>query len=279
MSAPNSEIIIRASATSAYPDCPRREAAKGWPDIIEAAGFTLRTRAASVGAVIGTSVHTAAEYTLKTKLDTGELGNDTEAEDRAIARLEYAKEDGIIWDDTSPGEDPAKFQIARMTRMYRRERAPEIQPIAVEKRLGIDAGDGFTVSGKSDLVAIVESEDATAITDLKTGVIERVNIAQLGTYSLIERSHGRSVDIVQEDFLQRVNVKKPQPAPVFRRYEIELAEQVAEMRINQMKRDATTFLKTQDPQSFPANPMSMLCSPKYCPAYGSDFCREHKEAR
>jgi hypothetical protein len=30
-----------------------------------------------------------------------------------------------------------------------------------------------------------------------------------------------------------------------------------------------------DPWAFAANPSSMLCSAKFCPAYGSDFCTEH----
>jgi len=34
-----------------------------------------------------------------------------------------------------------------------------------------------------------------------------------------------------------------------------------------------------DPWSFVANPASILCSPKYCPAFGTQFCREGDPAK
>ena len=34
-----------------------------------------------------------------------------------------------------------------------------------------------------------------------------------------------------------------------------------------------------DPWAFQANPSSILCSPKYCPAFGTTFCHEGDPAK
>ena len=89
-------LTIRPSSLPGWADCARREAARLFPEMIEAAGFSLRNIASGAGAAVGTAVHTAAHYTLEQKLETGELGNASEAEDRAITSFNDRVFQGIL---------------------------------------------------------------------------------------------------------------------------------------------------------------------------------------
>ncbi len=42
--------------------------------------------------------------------------------------------------------------------------------------------------------------------------------------------------------------------------------------IKRIKRAVLEFRQTGDPEAFPANPMSQLCTNKYCSARGTSFC-------
>jgi hypothetical protein len=43
--------------------------------------------------------------------------------------------------------------------------------------------------------------------------------------------------------------------------------------------DPGRYLLPGDPWAFPANPGSKLCSAKWCPAWGTTFCREHQPSK
>jgi hypothetical protein len=49
------------------------------------------------------------------------------------------------------------------------------------------------------------------------------------------------------------------------------------MRIKYVIRDIENFQKIKKPSVFMANPMSMRCGAKYCPAYNTDWCEITKQ--
>lgn len=268
--------VIRPSMLTSWPDCPRRSAARAYPDLIAAAGYALRDTPPHIGAAVGTGVHAAAAYTLQSKVDTGEPGNEGEAVDRAVEGFLGEVAGGATWDETTPRSDIAKVQIQRMVRIYRDQVAPKINPIAVEQRLVADAGGGYELSGQADTLAIEPGQ----VRDLKTGTTQRVHLAQLGAYSLLARTHGREVNGLVEDFIKRVSFRTPNPGAVETPYPVELAEQVALRRIALVKRDVGEFIAGGgDIQVFSANPMSQLCSDKFCPCWGTAACQEHRGAK
>lgn len=270
---PTPEIIIRPSTLTSYPDCGLRTVSRAYPDLLKAAGYELRSTQVSAGAAVGTAVHAAAAYTLQSKVDTGAPGDDAEAEDRAITSFRHDIAAGANWDDTTGRPNDGEKQVRRMVAEYRRSVAPKITPLAVEKRLVASLGDGFALSGQADALALLPG----AVRDLKTGM-ERIHIPQLGAYVLLARSNGREIDAAFEDFIPRVKVSYAQPPALEITYPVEFAEQVAMRRIQDVKSALTEFLQTGDTLAFPANPMSTLCSPKYCPAFGTNTCRQHKGA-
>lgn len=271
-------FYIRPSSLTSWGDCPRRAAASLFKRYIMDAGYDLRSSLATIASGVGTSVHAAGAHLLEAKMETGSLGARDEAEQCGVDTLKQIIEDGIGFDDTSPNRNVAERQVVRMTRVFHKEIAPKVDPIAVEVRLEADTGDNFILSGQSDLIA----REPDFVRDLKTGVVSRTHAPQLGAYAILEASHGRELSGAAVDFIRRVRIDAEQPPVESTYYPLEEIVPFALHRINRVKRELTDFLERLESGSkapewaFDVNPMSMLCSEKFCAAYGTDFCNEWK---
>ncbi len=249
--------------------------------MIEAAGFELRFLEHHVGASVGTGVHRGAAVSLQAKLDTGELGSEDDAIAGGITEFNEQVNAGVIWDSTTSTKNDGQQQIVRMTKTYRNKVAPKIDPAAVEERLQARVSGRMTISGQKDVL----TKD-NAIRDLKTGKIQRANTSQYGAYSLLQRSHGTEIKRLVEDFIRRSSLRNPQPEPTSLEYNVAAAEQEAMEILRDIERSVAEFerrLATGDlpPEgAFLANPQSMLCSAKYCPAHSgrgrTSFCKAWK---
>lgn len=275
---------IRASSLPGYSDCARMWAARTIGNEVRNAGYNVvKTMRNSVGASVGTATHGGAAFIMQEKMDSGAIGNQTEAEQRALEDFDTASKEGVLWDDETPNHNDAQKQVIRMVKVFRATLAVELNPIAVERRLEANVGDGFVLSGQSDMQLVAPD----GIDDLKTGRLPRMHYPQLGAYSLLSRTAHPEIQVksLRSQFIQRVKLKNEQPLPVTDIYDQAVAEQAAMSAINRIKADVTEFRRRvaegdKPPEhAFLANPSSMLCSPKYCPAFGSDFCREHKKPK
>lgn len=273
--------IIRASSLSAYADCPRRAATRLIPREIAAAGHTLRSLPASIGAAVGTAVHAGAAVTLKQKLCSGVVTKTDDAYDAARDSLKSAAESDVAFDRDTPNMDAAQKQSFRMLDAWRDGVAPSVEPIAVEERLEAEALPGLVLSGQSDVIA----REARRVRDLKTGARRGHHRPQLGAYSLLARTHGIDVQEVAEDFVARVSLAKEQPPAETHLHNVTGAEVAAMAVLRRIDSDLRTFrfgdpergVLPGDPWAFVANPMSKLCSSRWCPAWGTSWCREHQE--
>jgi len=262
------EIKIRASGLPSYADCSRRAATRlVWDEIINA-GYDLRSDTTSnVGAALGSSTHEAAAYSLNTKMYDGTLGSESDAFELAIGKFEEIRDkEGVTYDATTPTYDKAELQLRTLVNAYRTQVAPEIKPVEVEIRLEADIGDGFILSGQFDV------REAETLRDLKTGAVARANIAQYGAYVLLCWINNRTVKSIVEDYLPR----KKEPIVEPYRYKVENAALAARSILKRIKEDINSFRKDGEPTSFISNPGSMLCSDRFCPAWGTKFCCEHK---
>lgn len=275
--------IIRCSSLSGYADCPRRSAARMFAREIEACGYTLRDPPRSIGAAIGTSVHRAAQISLDEKARSGSLPPMSVVTDAAIETIDEQILLGAIAYDSPSGpthnRNEAQTQALTMSAAYHLYVAPTIEPIQVEERLEAEVEPGLVLSGQPDVIA----REPNKLRDLKTGVRRSgSNAPQLGGYALLARSHDLAIDTASIDFIQRVKVSKPQPSPVISEVAIAPAETAASNTLRTIKRDLDVFragdaerrIRPGDPWAFMANPNSMLCSERYCPAYGTEFCHE-----
>ncbi len=195
-------LTIRPSSLVTYSDCARRYAAHHLSDLVTQAGYTLApSRAINVGAAVGGAVHAAAGFTMQEKRATGSLGNENEAIDRAEHEFHDRAQNGVAWDFATTDVSVAMKQIARMSKVYRRDVAPDLTPLLVEERLAADIGDGWEVSGQLDTLA---GDPHNVVEDLKTGTTRRANGVQYATYAMLFRAHGYAVTAIWEDFIQRV---------------------------------------------------------------------------
>jgi hypothetical protein len=258
----------------------RRWGASHLTDELEAAGYALQPkRELHIGAAVGSGVHAAAAWTLETKRDTGELGSEAEAVDRAVGEFEQrAAEEGLQFDETTSNTGAAKYQIQRMTRAYRTHIAPVVEPRLVETRLSADIGNGWLLSGQGDVL----SGDVQAdVRDIKTGNRKRANGAQYGAYTLIFEAHGFNATGIIEDYIARVRLRDEQPAPVSTQIDVQVARAEAVAAMQDIQRSVAEFerrLAAGEPMpetALRANPASSLCSARFCRAWGTRFCRAH----
>ena len=272
------EIVLRASMTPEAEDCELRAIAKVARRQIEAAGFRLRRSPRAVGALVGSATHRAAQISLEEKLRSGSLPPLSVATDAAHEYLVIALNEGeTLFGPPTFNRDDAAKQTLALTRLYHREVAPQIRPVHVEERLEAELAPGIVVSGQPDQVA----RQPDSIVDLKTGLRLRNYNAQIGTYSLLARSNGLAIKTGRIDFLKRVGTGKPQPPPATSKTPLLLAEERARDILHRLARDWIAFrdgsaerrLGRHDPRAFSANPHSILCSRKYCPAHGTEFCQ------
>lgn len=278
------KTIVRASSLPQYADCPRRWAARTIAQELLEAGFkVVKQMKSSIGAKIGTATHAGAAYLIGEKITKGEIGNQSEAEHRSLEEFDQAMREGVIWDDTSPNVKDAQKQLVRMLKVFRYGIADDLQPFAVERRLEAAFDEDFIVSGQSDLQLI----NPNSIDDLKTGRHNTRHYAQIGTYSLLARTAYPDirVDKLRVNFIPRVSLSKPQPEAIIEEYNQVVAENAAISTLEQIKHTIGEFRgrieKGDAPPEhvFLANPSSMLCSEKFCPAWNTNFCREHKGAK
>lgn len=268
------EIRIRASSLSDYLDCPRRAAIKMFRSNVEQAGYKPRQLENNIAAAIGTATHSGATWSLEEKMKSGELGNRAESEHRALESLKHEQEAGVVYDQTSPDINTAQKQVVRQLNSYRVHIAHLIEPSSVEERLEGQATPSISMTGQCDISENLMT-GGIGIRDIKTGTKEKYHGAQLGAYSLLGRAHGKDVKAMNVDYIERVAIGKEQPAPVVIPYSVADTENLTWNILRAVERDYGLFAASGNPETFLPNPSSVLCSAKYCPAFGTEFCKHH----
>jgi len=286
----DNETILRVSSLAGWTDCERRSAARLFRREIQAAGFRLRSTPRGIAAAIGSSVHAGAAAELGEKATSGTLPPATVSTDAAVELLHETLRQGEIAFEGPRGHThnarDAEQQVVKMATAYHQTIAPLVQPVRVEIRLEAEIAPGLILSGQPDVVAY----EPNAVRDLKTGARPPASVApQIGGYSLLNRSHGLSIEQGHIDFVQRVSTTKAQPRPTTQAVELQYAETAAVSIIKRIAAGIRTFregdpangVRPGDVWSFTANPSSSLCAAKYCPAYGQrgdrSFCNEWHE--
>ena len=281
-------ITIRASSLSSYCDCPRRTVARTQRAIVQAAGYTLRTTPTSIAAPVGTGVHAGAARLLIDKMH-GLAIDQHDALDAAVEAFRGAlSESEVLTDSTTPNNNTAEQQIARMLHAVAVGLVPFVDPVMVEERLVAQYADDIAVSGQGDnLCRVALPTNSAGLRDFKTGVRQGAHRPQFGTYALLYRSHDIDVSQAVTDFVQRVPLSKPQPLVVSTVHDVAGCETAARRVLDHFTEGLRLFTEGDedrdfvpgDPWAFPANPSSQMCSEKYCAAFGTEFCKEHKETK
>lgn len=274
------EKVIRPSSTPGWRDCARREAAKMFRRELIGFGYDdLRTPATHIGAHVGTGVHGGVAEGFREKKETGLLAPADRALEASMAAYDDAVErQGVTWDEITGNRNDAQHAIGRMLMSYRETLADQIIPMTIEERLETAYAPGFIISGQADLTGLVA--DGAGLRDTKTGRIRRNNLTQYGCYVLQHRAYDVTVYSFTEDFVQRVGRRKEQPPPISTEISLAAATREAWAVLQDIERAWNEFMRRLNDDTgdwpegaFPANPNSMLCSEKFCPAYRTKFCR------
>ena len=254
---------IRASALPSWSDCPRRGATNLFRKLIRDAGYEFSETPHGVGAAIGTGVHKGAAHMLASKRDHLPPVPVKELKEIGVEAYRSEIRDGMMFDSTSPNHNKAEKQIGELVGIYQSEILPVVMPVDIEVSLSSKTAPMIEVTGHPDVMCGAE------IRDLKCGRTDTVYFAQMGGYSLLAQGNGRPrPERLIIDWLPRKEM-----IPEIRVYDVALCEQLAKSTVKQITGQLQAFLKSGDKEVFPMNPMSILCSDKYCPACGSRWCQ------
>lgn len=270
-----SKVIIRPSSLADASDCARRNAAANFKNDIKAAGFTLRERMGIISAKLGTAAHHGIAELLRKK----QAGQKEEFKDvlaSSIDNFEKGIKDGVETDDTTPNADTGIKQLANILRVYAISILPKIQPKLIEHKVTYPLGDNYFLEGTLDAY-----DHSDWLHDVKTGGTDKNHILQMGSYTLGLREQGEDPQGAQADWIKRtpLSAKAGQAPAKYETYDVDKAAIAAFAYAHRIKADHRHFLETGNEWSFMPSPDSNLCSEKYCPAWGTNFCSLWREKK
>lgn len=277
-----SEFKLRGSAMGGFADCARRAAFRQFaPIIVEKTGIEQKPRIFSRQARVGHAVHKRLELLLIAK-DRGEQP-DAELIDTAVGEVlvtgpeqRYETDeiepawDGLPENDEIDSLETAQKMIGNMSDALK-EAVEAIDPAAIEPSISALI-EGVEVSAHPDWLTRDHK-----IGDLKShkGTEPKNYIAQFGTSAAILKEIGEEVTGLQQFNIQRLKTKQS-PLRIVE-YDVKVATKYARTLIGRTANNLEAFIDSGDPESFNANPQSPLCSPRWCDAWGTEWCKVHKQ--
>lgn len=255
-------INIRASSLSELFDCPARWAAKH----LDGLRFPR-----SAAAQLGTAVHAGTAAFDSSRLPGGVAITADDATGALVDAIHKPEED-VEWEGTAPN-DAERIAIA-LHQKYCAEIAPQQTYRGVEVACGkLEFPDlGIALTGTTDRVR--ETKDGLGICDLKTGgravgtdgnAVTQGHATQLGVYELLAE-HAIGLHITAPAQIVGMNTGKTQVAQRVGTGEVPNAKFALIGTDEQpgLLEHASRLIRSG---AFYGNSKSVLCNPKYCPAY------------
>lgn len=274
---PGSLGIVRASSLPSLTDCNRRWVARHRSKLVTKKGYHLRETKPSAGAAIGTAYHAGAAHILrKLQAEPGGISLEDFEESYQVSLVTFLDQVAgkIEWDDTTPRLFEAEQQIHAMLSAG----LPELmamEPAYIEHKLSAPVPElGLDIEGTPDVI-----ERSGFVWDHKSGARPPSPQAQIGLYRMMGRANEIHIsDKAGMVYTPRRKAGKPVTAEVvmFDGYECDRAAWSALELIASL---VTKFDDSGDCWDLPANPMSQLCTPRYCPAWGTDMCSMGKPVK
>lgn len=240
-------------------------------------GFTVRPRKNHVGSVVGSAAHDGVAFLLKQFKEKGDWGDMTTAKHAASYAAEYvARESRLGEMSFDPTSKSAQFAITAATNIikeYHNKITPESQTEIIEKNLGCVfedpiSGTEYEVTGTVDRFIVIDG----ILRDLKTSPKLKSHHAQIGAYIDILQSHGYQVKSALIDHIPRTRAGRLQEPLKVVQINKAMAIEHSRSVHAKMHNNTERFIESGNPSVFVANPSGDLCSPKFCQAYGTEFC-------
>lgn len=260
------KIYIRSSMLSTYQDCPRRAAAKHWKKYLSGLGYEIKQLPITIGGAVGDGVHAAAKYMMEGKI-SGRVEKISDIIEVGMIKLSNKTAEEVRFDSVTGSINEAQKQCSSLINIFIDQAAPNLNPLALEVFRKATVMEGVEFGGSCDIETVGGS-----IHDEKYGSKYRPAQAQLGGYSILKKSEtGESAKVISQLHIPRVKLGAETGLKVTT-YDVSICERMAYAMIMHIVRDMKNFIKSQNPWCFPANPLSMLCSEKYCPAWKTPWC-------
>lgn len=263
-------LKIRASMLPSANDCMKRAIGQQYRSELKNMGYILKEKNHNIGGIIGTSLHVGSQHTIIEYLKHGNYAKTSDCIEVGINKLKSESQKGIQWDNTTYNLNEAEKQLSLMVNSYCLQIAPKIKPSVIpENSLKAIISGEVEFTGTTD-IETVEND----IRDIKGGIIKKPFQAQQGGYSILKRmAKKENIRKLIIDYIPRVSLRKNYPGATSIEYNVDTCEAIAMSTIFMINKIMRKFMECQNPFIIPCNPMSMLCSDKYCPCLGTDFCK------
>ena len=272
------DISFRASSLGSYESCPKKFAAEF---IISAGlagefGLPRDPRPTHIGAIVGSASHAGFATIMREFKRTGEHGGKSRANHAiSVAGAEYAQivkeAPGVMMDSTTPSKRDGAIAANKIVERFHADRKIFVEPVIIESGMAatVRHDDGeFRLTGTFDAFLV-----DGVLEDHKTGRNRPKAHAQIGVYTSILKANDAKVTGARINYGRRVQNKLRQPPTETIEIITSVAEQHAKTIAMAAHRDVKNMIDRGSPGHIVANPSCYLCSPKFCPAYGTAFCR------
>ncbi|MBS1586976.1 MAG: PD-(D/E)XK nuclease family protein [Bacteroidetes bacterium] len=288
MSASTDTPKLRMSSLSTFADCPRRGAFRQFAAIIAEVSEkfgrpidTSRPFKGSRAARLGHALHRKIELLLNAKMESQvapqelveQATLETLYEGPPLRNPTDAPE--LAWDDLPEDDNIADVETAlkmidNMSSAIDKHVAKS-KPLALERFISAPFA-GFELTGHPDQI-----DEEIIVKDNKShsGTNPKYYGEQFGGYGLILKEMGEKPTALEQNNFQRLK-EKESPLRVMQ-YIVDDVIKDAENLIHRTANNLEAYVDSGDPSAFHANPHSPLCSPKWCDAYGTDWCTRHKQ--
>ena len=272
-------LIVRASQLDRYRDCGRSGSLRfaeetdgkirSLSKTVQDQGHVLAETSNSIAAAQGTSLHAMMAELFKQKLGYGQMNL---ADAFAVREQSFMEEvsKGVIWDATTPHIETAKAQVLAMARALL-PIAEMTDPLNVEDELVHDISPLGNEAVPIRLVGHRDLRDRRfEIHDHKTGTEFPACYAQLGAYAMLTLYKEQEVSAVRVNYAPRLPMSRLHETQVRSlRLDVDDCMKAAWSTLLEIQTHYMRWLESGSPWSFPANPYSQTCTPKYCKAYGT----------
>ena len=265
---------IRSSSLTDFQDCNRRGFYRIFRSLIESLPSISGHK---IWSSIGIATHQSVAYTLRKKLKE-EQPRLNDAVEVAIVNINEAYREDMEFDDDTRNINEAHKQLKSIVGTYYKDLLPTVNhPAMVESELTGKIGN-IVLVGHPDLVDRSDIADNAGLTvkDLKVGKGGYHYHSQLGAYAILVEAAGKQVNGIEIQHIIRPSKTHIYPGERIG-YDLEGAKVLAWNLIELLQGYYNKFDKSGGDNRFiPVNPSSRLCSKKYCPVWGTEWCKLFK---
>lgn len=267
-------IIISPSSMSSWTDCPRRELARRYPELIPPR-YNLRKRKSRIGGARGTIAHNVIAKLLRRKKETGNYSIPDDIDLLVTESIDEEMKKGkvnffqTVWDQINTGPDDVRRSVKAIALAFASKILPTVHPEFIEQKFSAPLFPGVIVEGTPDYTSLLDNR--RTLKDNKTGKDSPFQL-QMGMYSLLLDAAGFPADEIEVDRIEAVAPDKPGKPIQTTKLNVELCKQEAYSEAKLIWRDVNEFKRTKDLNSLTGNLNSNLCNKTDCPLWGGNGC-------